>query len=213
MSDVRDPLRPMGEVSLVQLQPSGLIVDAPESWPVRSIYDAGCRVEVGRLEITPRGIEAHLPGGERVLDIHHLDHPGKAYDDDDLVSIGFTAHYRAMRNEFGDHMVDGVAGENIIIDYPGEVWPDDLEQTLLIEDQDSGELASFDLVSFAAPCVEFSRFCLRRPQGELSGRRQGEILRFLGNGRRGFLLVLNSAHDRITVRVGDRVFLPGLDPG
>jgi len=213
MGNVRDQLRPLGEVSLVQLQPSGLIVDAPESSPVRSVYDAGRRVEVDGLEITPRGIEAKLPGGERVLDIHHLDHPGKAYDDDDLVSIGFTAHYRAMRAEFGGHMVDGVAGENIIIDYPGEVWPEDLEQRLLTENQDSGEVASFNLVSFAAPCVEFSRFCLQQPHGELSGRDQGEILRFLGNGRRGFLLVLSSAQDRIIVRGGDRVFLPANNPG
>ncbi|MGI9649286.1 MAG: hypothetical protein ACR2OI_12275 [Acidimicrobiia bacterium] len=203
-----DHLRAFGRVSLVQLQPQGLIVDAPESFSTGSVYEADRRVEVDQLEITPRGIESELPGGERVLDIHHLDHPGKAYDDDDLVSIGFTAHYRAMRAEFGTHMVDGVAGENIIIDFPDEVWPEDLDKTLLIENQGSGEMAGFELLSFASPCVEFSRFCLEQPDGELSGRRQGEVLRFLGNGRRGFLLVLDPSHTRITVRVGDRVFVP-----
>jgi len=212
MKDASDQLRSLGRVSLVQLQPDGLIVAAPESSVIRSIYDAGRRVEVDRLEITPRGIEAVLLGGNRVLDIHHLDHPGKGYDDDDLVSVGFTAHYRAMRSEFGSHMVDGVAGENIIIDHPGEVWPGNLEKGLIVENQDSGEMAGFKLVSFAAPCVEFSRFCVQLPDGELSGRRQGEILRFLGNGRRGFLLVLDPTHDRITVRAGDRGVSPGSRP-
>ena len=198
--------RLLGVVKLVQVQPNGLIIDVPGSSPAKSFYDVSRRVEVDRLEITPRGIEATLPTGERVLDIHHLDHPDKAYDDDDLVSIGFTAHYDAMRAEFGEHMVDGVAGENIIIDFPDEVWPADLGRALAIENQDTGEVATLDMVSFAEPCVEFSRFCARNPHGEISGRRLGEILRFLGNGRRGFLLLLNDALDAVTVRPGDRVF-------
>jgi len=200
-----------GVVSLVQLQPNGLIVDLPEPSAVRSFYDASRRVEVDRLEVTSRGIQATLPTGEQVLDIHHLDHADKAYDDDDLVCVGFTAHYDAMRAEFGEHMVDGIAGENIIIDYPDEVWPDDLGTALAIENQDSGEVATLELVSFASPCVEFSRFCVERQHDEIPASRLGEILRFLGNGRRGFLLVLDDALDTVTVRPGDRVFLPGAD--
>ncbi len=205
----KQKVRPIGQVRLVQLQPSGLIIDAPEPGPVRSFYDASRRVEVSSLQISPRGIEATLATGERVLDIHHLDHPDKAYDDDDLVCVGFSAHYDAMRREFGEHMVDGVAGENILIDFPDEVWPADLGHKLAIENQDTGEKALLEMVSFAEPCVEFSRFCARRPYEEMSGRRLGEILRFLGNGRRGFLLVLNDALDVVTVRPGDKVFLAG----
>ncbi len=200
-------IRPIGQVRLVQLQPSGLIIDAPEPGPVRTFYDAARRVEVSSLQISPRGIEASLATGERVLDIHHLDHPDKAYADDDLVCVGFSAHYDAMRSEFGEHMVDGIAGENILIDYPDEVWPADLGHKLVIENQDTGEKALLQMVSFAEPCVEFSRLCARRPYEEMSGRRLGEILRFLGNGRRGFLLVLNDALDVVTVRPGDKVFL------
>lgn len=199
--------RELGVVSLVQLQPSGLIIDAPEPSPVGSFYDAGRRVEVDRLEITPRGIQATFPTGEKVLDIHHLDHPDKAYDDDDLVCIGFSSHYEAMRSEFGAHMVDGIAGENILIDYSDEVWPEDLGASLGIEDQDSGEVAVLRMVSFAAPCVEFSRFCVQSPQEKLSARRLGEILKFLGNGRRGFLLVLDQGHEAVIVRPGDKVVL------
>ena len=99
--------RELGRVRLVQLQPSGLIIETPSG----HFYDASRRVEVDRILINSRGIEAITPEGERVLDIHHLDHPDKAYDDDDLVSIGFTSHYDAMRARFGDHMVDGFAGE------------------------------------------------------------------------------------------------------
>lgn len=197
----------LGAVSLVQLQPAGLIVDMPGPQGIRSVYDASRRVEVDRLEISPRGIEAFLPTGESVLDIHHLDHPDKAYDNDDLVCIGFTAHYQAMRAEFGEHMVDGVAGENIVIESSGEVWPEDLGEAVAIENQETGEKSILEMVSFARPCVEFSRFCARRPHEELPAQRLGEILTFLGNGRRGFLLVLDETLDKVTVQRGDGVFL------
>jgi hypothetical protein len=130
--------RRVGVVRLVQIQPDGLITDGPGPGATRPFYDASRRVVVDRLRIGVRGIEATLAGGERVLDIHYLDHPGKAYDDDDLVCVGFSAHYDAMRGEFGEHMVDGIAGENIIIEYADEVWPEDLGESLALEDLDSG---------------------------------------------------------------------------
>jgi len=201
-----EPARQLGVVSLVQIQQVGLIIDTPGKTPNGYFYDASRRVEVDRLELTPRGIEATLPGGERVLDIHHLDHPDKAYDDDDLVSIGFTSHYDAMRKEFGEHMVDGIAGENIIIDFPEEVWLTNLGKRVAIENQDTGEQALLNVVEFAAPCVEFSHFCARSPYDKIETPRLREILRFLGKGRRGFLLLLDKAHEVVTVRSGDKVF-------
>jgi hypothetical protein len=114
-----------------------------------------------------------------------------------------------MRREFGEHMVDGVAGENIIVEYPAEVWPEDLGESLTIENQDTGETAVLNFVSFTEPCIEFSRFCLQRPNGHVPGPRLGEVLRFLGGGRRGFLLSIDASRKPITVRRGDRVFLHG----
>jgi hypothetical protein len=204
MSDERT--RQLGVVSLVQLQPEGLIVDAPGKTPSGFFYDASRRVQVDCLDITPRGIEATLPGGEHVLDIHHLDHPDKAYEEDDLVCVGFTAHYDAMRKEFGKHMVDGIAGENILVDFSDEVWPTDLGEQLEIENQDTGQIANLEVVEFASPCVEFGQFCARRQHEEIATPQMREILRFLGKGRRGFLLVLHQAHDIVTVRPGDRMF-------
>jgi hypothetical protein len=200
---VSETLRELGRVKLVQVQPSGLIIETPTGY----FYDASRRLEVDRLFITPLGIEADTPDGEHVLDIHHISHPDKAYDDDDLVCIGFTAHYEAMRDRFGEHMVDGIAGENIIIDYEEEVWPDDLDQQLVIENQESGHRAVLDLVSFAAPCREFSHFAAQSQQQDLPASKMKSTLQFLGNGRRGFLLVLREGQETSVVRPGDKVFV------
>jgi MOSC domain-containing protein YiiM len=170
-------------------------------------YDESRRLEVEELFINSKGIEAFSPEGERILDIHHLDHPGKKYDDDDLVCIGFTSHYDKMRERFGDHMVYGSAGENIIIDYPDEVWLDDLGERIAIENQDTGQLVILEQIQVAHPCEEFSHFAANSQKKKLPAGELKEILQFLENGRRGFLLVLCEGQEEGIVRPGDEVFV------
>ena len=200
-------IRELGRVKLVQVQPNGIIIETPSG----DFYDASRRVEVESLHITSRGIEAITPTGEHVLDIHHIDHPNKAYGNDDLVCIGFTSHYEAMRARFGEHMVDGIAGENIIIEYEDDIWPEDLGQRIAIENTDTGRRGLLDVVSFAPPCEEFSHFVANSQHERLPAEKLKSILQFLGNGRRGFLLVLSDNQESATVRPGDRVFVVGMD--
>jgi hypothetical protein len=197
-----EKMRVLGKVKLVQVQPSGLIIETPTGY----FYDVARRVEVDRLVITSKGIEAITPKGERVLDIHHIDHPDKAYGNDDLISIGFTSHYEAMRGRFGDHMVDGTAGENIIIEFEDEVWSEDLGECVVIENSETGHQTLLDMVSFAAPCEEFSHFAADSQNERLPADELKDTLRFLNNGRRGFLLVLRAGQEPATVQPGDRVF-------
>ena len=197
----------LGRVKLVQLQPNGLIIKTPSGY----LYDASRLVKVDSLTINSLGIEAKTADGEHVLDIHHIDHPDKAYDNDDLVCIGFTSHYQAMRDRFGEHMVDGIAGENIIIDYEPEVWLEDLGQQIVIENADSGRLARLDVLSFAAPCEEFSHFAADSQVKRLQADELKSTLQFLGKGRRGFLLVFSDAQEPATVRPGDRVYAVGME--
>jgi len=197
-----EKLNTLGTVKLVQLQPIGLIIETPSGY----FYDASRRVEADSLLITSKGIEATTPDGEHVLDIHHLDHPDKAYDDDDLVCVGFTSHYEAMRSRFGEHMVDGIAGENIIIDYAKEVWVDDIGGQMGIESKETGQMMLLNLVCFAAPCDEFSHFAANSQDRRLPASELKATLQFLNNGRRGFLLVLRDGQEPAIVQPGDKVF-------
>ena len=199
--------RELGKVKLVQVQPSGLIVETPSGY----FYDVSRRVEVEKLTVTPLGIEATTSSGEHVLDIHHINHPDKAYDNDDLVCIGFTSHYEAMRERFGEHMVDGSAGENIIIEFDREVWLDDLGQQIVIENIETGQMTQLDVLKFAAPCEEFSHFAAKHQHEKLPAAELKATLQFLNKGRRGFLLVLRAGQEMTTVQAGDRGFasLPG----
>jgi len=69
-----------------------------------------------RLRVSPDGVVG-LDGGEEILDAHHRAHSLRKNDDGvHGVSVGFTSHYRAMRQRFGGHMRVGCAGENIIVE-------------------------------------------------------------------------------------------------
>ena len=196
-------IRDLGVIKLVQVQPNGLIIETPSGY----FYDVTRRVEVDRLIINTLGIEAITPDGEHILDIHHINHPDKAYDDDDLVSFGFTSHYEAMRARFGEHMVDGSAGENIIIEYENEVWLDEMGQQIAIESKETGQRVLLDVLSFAPPCEEFSHFVAQSQHERLPTAELKSILQFLNNGRRGFLLVLSEGQEKAIVQPGDRVFV------
>jgi len=194
-------IRELGKVKLVQIQPSGMVINTGSG----KYYDVTRRVEVDSLVITPLGIEAVLPTGERVLDIHHINHPDKAYSDD-LVSIGFTSHYAAMRERFGDHMQYGTAGENIIIHYDREVWRDDLAEQVGFENSQTGERTLLDIVRIATPCVEFSHFAAHSQHQRMPAAELKSTLQFLNNGRRGFLLALADGEGSALIQAGDRVF-------
>lgn len=196
-----DQMRELGQVRLVQVQPAGMVIETPAG----DFYDVTRRVEVERLLITALGIEADLANGEHVLDIHHMEHPDKAYKDD-LVSIGFTSHYAAMRERFGEHMQDGTAGENIIIASDREIWLEDLGQQVLIENAETGQQTVFEILRIARPCNEFSHFVANSQHARLPAAELKSTLQFLDHGRRGFLLALAEGQSACTVQAGDRVF-------
>ena len=202
-----EKLNLLGYVKLTQLQPTGLIINTPSG----EFYDPSRRMVVDSLQISPLGIEAITPDGEHVLDIHHIDHPDKKYDNDDLVCIGFSSHYAAMRARFGEHMVDGVAGENIIIQAEKEIWPEDLGQRLGFESSETGDITFLNVVKFAAPCEEFSHFVAQSQHQRLPAAELKAALQFLGNGRRGYLLVLSDGQEPVIVQPQDRVFVIDTD--
>ena len=104
-------------------------------------------------------------------------------------------------------MVDGIAGENIIIEYDEEIWLDDLGQQIAIENPRTGRRMLLNVIQFAAPCDEFSHFAAQSQHERLPTDKLKATLQFLGNGRRGFLFVLSEGQDSGIVHPGDKVFV------
>jgi hypothetical protein len=166
--------------------------DKPRRW-----YDPSHIRTVDRLHLDDRGAIGDL-NGDRLVDAHHLDHPrSRNHGRASGLSIGFTAHYRTMRELFGEHVTDGVAGENVLIDSDDHVTVDQLAGASL-RTRD-GRTIAFDDVEVAEPCVEFSRFVLGVPPGEV-GDGMREPLQQLRGGMRGFYVALA---EPVELRIGD----------
>ena len=95
---MRTGLQLLGRIARLQIQTAALKTgDKP-----RERYDPAALLAVETLTLTNAGAEARGPGGERVLDVHHLRHPqSRQHQGENALSVGFTAHYAAMRERFG----------------------------------------------------------------------------------------------------------------
>ncbi len=143
--------------------------------------------------------------GETILDVHHRDHPtSKNRGGENGISLGFTAHYLAMRQRFGQHLADGIAGENILIEADRQFQVEELAAGVVVEGSAESQLELRPVI-VAAPCVEFSRYALMFPDGDRPDATVTEALRFLDAGMRGFYATY--AGEPAVVEVGARVFL------
>lgn len=107
-------MRQVGTIARLQVQQSDL--KAPplpgERW--ERYVPAGLR-PLSRCTLDEGGVTGWSEEGERILDMHHRDHPRSKYRGENGICIAFTAGYDVMRAQFGQHVADGLAGENILV--------------------------------------------------------------------------------------------------
>jgi hypothetical protein len=109
-----------------------------------------------------------------------------------------------MRQRFGQHLADGIAGENILIAADRQFQEEELAGGVVVEGTD-GRRLELRPVIVAAPCVEFSRYALKFPDGTRPDATVTEALRFLDAGMRGFYATYEG--EPAVVELGARVFL------
>lgn len=146
-------------------------------------FDPSPLREVDALELGPAGVTGHVDG-QVLLDVHHADHPDTRFRGVNGLSLLPRAHYDLLRSRFGDHLVDGVAGESLLLETDGAWGPGALDGRLVLETA-SGPVELVDGRP-ALPCVEFSRFCLGRGPGGPEDEELAATLDALDRGVRGF---------------------------
>jgi hypothetical protein len=205
MKNIRE-MNEIGRIKRLQVQPTSLKVGQK---PYR-YYDPSPLLIVDHLLVSTKGAIGIMAEGIQVIDVHHVDHPlSHNVDGINGLSIGFTSHYEAMRSKFGQHMVDGCAGENILIEVDREYTLAELRNGLAIQSPDTGQVVHLTDIVIAAPCVEFSHFAANSgtplPNSELRA-----TLQFLDEGMRGFYASATNPEDQIVaLRVDDKVFVVG----
>lgn len=148
------------------------------------VYTTEPLLEVTALDVGPRGVVGHTSDGP-VLDVHHADHPqSRNVNLVNGLSLLPRVHYDALRERYGPHLVDGAAGESLLLETEGAWTEADLQGRLEVETSDGHRLL-LTSPRAASPCVEFGRFCLGRGLGPVDGDVEQALVDLAG-GARGF---------------------------
>jgi hypothetical protein len=187
-------MRPIGRLVLLQVQRTTLKTGLKPN----RIYDPTPLLPVPRAAVSPDGVMGWGNRDAWVVDIHHRAHPDTKNDDGvHGVSVGFTSHYRAMRDRFGDHLTVGCAGENLIAETDMMIEWDDVAAGLVITAPDGAEKARLTVLKAAEPCRPFTGWAQGK---QVESAVLKENLQFLCDGMRGYYL---QAENRTVVEVGD----------
>jgi MOSC domain-containing protein len=187
-------MRPLGPLIRLQVQRSSLKTGEK---PART-YDPAPLLAVPRLALSPEGALGATPDGGWIVDVHHRAHPAtKNTDGLHGVSVGFTAHYGAMRQRFGERLTLGCAGENLIAETGSQLHFDDVAGGLAILAPDGTERVRLKVLEVAQPCRPFTGWALG---GAVEAAVLKESLQFLEGGMRGFYCTAEGAG---SVELGD----------
>lgn len=195
-------MQELGQAVQVQVQRSSL---KQGERPYR-IYDPAPLLVVDRLALRPEGVIGYAVDGEEIVDVHNAKHPETRFAEVNGISIGFTQHYELMRKQFGPHIADGSAGENILVAADRPILPDELTGRLAFMNSEGDIVVQLQNVMVAAPCVEFSHYVWRANlrTAPLPAETVRSTLQFLDNGVRGYYASVVPA-EWARVRAGDRL--------
>ncbi|MFN2570301.1 MAG: MOSC domain-containing protein [Gemmatimonadales bacterium] len=190
-------MRTIGTITRLQIQRGSL---KRGEKPARQ-YDPTPLLAVQALNVSPEGALGRGPSGDTwIVDVHHRLHP-ETKNDDGLhgISLGFTSHYDAMRQHFGDRLEVGCAGENIIATTDRQFTYDELASGVAIVAPDGRERVRLKVLQVAHPCRPFTGWALGR---QVEPEELKQHLQFLDGGMRGFYCVGEGTG---TVSLGDQV--------
>lgn len=195
-------MRKIGTIQQVQIQNGKLKAgETPNRY-----YEPKYIQVVDALLLTELGAIGLTDDGGRIVDIHNVTHPETRNNGTNAISIGFTSHYVQMREQFGAHLSDGIAGENIIIAADQRYHHEDLANGIVIES--GNKCGKFSFVKVAAPCNEFSTFCATQNTERPAPEILKAALQFLNGGVRGFMIAPMPDLPQFEVRAGDTIYIP-----
>lgn len=194
-------MRRLGEIVRLQVQ-----VDSIKSGtkPNERYTPQPNLTAVELLQLDSDGVHGIAADGSVLPDVHNRTHPNSKFRGDNGVSILFTSHYQAIRDRFGHHMTDGIAGEAILVDCDERIPLEEIARgVVIVGDEREITIGPWDV---AHPCAPFSKYCLQFPEGARPDRRITETLQFLEHGMRGFVAVYPEAAEAAEIHLGDVVY-------
>src|SRR5260370_10931192 len=189
-------MRTIGTVARLQIQRGSLKTGEK---PIRRYVPAALH-SVPKLSVPPEGALGAIEHEAWVVDVPHRAHP-HTKNEDGLhgISLGFTSHYDAMREHFGERVIVGCAGENIIAQPDSRFTYEDLAEGVAVLAPDGKERIRLRVLQVAHPCRPFTGWALGT---QVEPEELKRHLQFLDGGMRGFYCVGEGVG---TVSLGDHI--------
>jgi hypothetical protein len=189
----------LGTIVRLQVQTSSLKCgERPRSW-----YTPEFIRTVPALRLDDGGVTGVDEGD--VADVHHRDHPQSKWRGENGLSVVFSGHYSRLRERFGPHLTDGIAGENILVEADREFTESEVAGGIVIVGA-AGPI-ELEAVQHAPPCVEFSKFCAGYASDQRADAVIADTLQFLNLGMRGFYATLaEGSSSSVNIALGDSVY-------
>ena len=193
-------MRTIGTVARLQIQRGSL---KRGEKPTRA-YDPAPLLSVSALNVSPDGALGASPqeADTWIVDVHHRMHPWTKNEDGlHGISIGFTSHYVAMQEHFGNRLTVGCAGENIIAHADRRLTYDELASGggVAILSPEGTERVRLRVLQVAHPCKPFTGWALGK---QVEPEELKKHLQFLDGGMRGFYC---QGEGTGTVSIGDSI--------
>lgn len=194
-------MQPIGQIKQVQIQRFGLKLG-----PKPQTYDPSPLQIVKALQLTNTGVIGIAADDTSYIDVHNSQHiKSRNRRDENDISFNFTSHYTKIQRSYGEHIYEGAAGENILIETERRYRLADFGEMLAIQSAQTSEIIYINRLSIATPCLEFSHFVLKNAP-EITGAQTKEALQFLNYGTRGFYALLPDMASPALIQAGDMVF-------
>lgn len=199
-------MQQIGTIKLLQIQKKSLKIGVRPN----SGYDPSALVQVPQALVSNEGVIGLTDDLTHLVDVHHKLHISQKFkwvdDMSNGIAVGFTSHYDAQRATYGAHVVNGVGGENIIIETDRQYLDGVFNDDLYIQSAALDMLFKCHVPGIVPPCVEYAGFCANQVE-RLSEDAMKRTLQDLGNGKRGYYLNFVDRQEPITLAVGDAVFM------
>ncbi len=196
-------MQKIGTVKFVQIQREPLkLIQNPDIGYDDRIYRTEPIQQIEQLKLTEHGIIGIDKKEKELIDVHNENHPQSRYRGGNKISFGFIQQYERMRYRFDEHIKDGYAGENIIIDAEIDILNLKTNRRFFFKHDET--LIELKNVIPAPPCRPFSIFCAKE---EVHGKNLKAALQFLDNGTRGYYAELVANESLCFVQAGDELLV------
>jgi hypothetical protein len=173
---------------------------------IQTQVDAESLISVPKAFLAPNGVTGVQENGEEIQDIRHSEHPETiATNESKPLHMTFTNRYAEIREQFGEHVTDGMAGEHIIVQVNYPFDKHGMGNSLVLHNQQNGKMVRLVETQKLEATLELANFIKKDTIPEAMSEAAVEFLA----EKRGYS-AQPQIDEAVEVNIGDVLYVVGV---